>query len=44
MVRVYVTLDKVLQSHKIGANHYLIKPFDSLVNVEKKIRKLVKTR
>ena len=41
MMTAYSTLDKVLQSHKIGADHYVLKPFDSLANVEKKIRELV---
>ncbi|MDD2838191.1 MAG: response regulator [Sulfuricurvum sp.] len=44
MMTAYSTLDKVLQSHKIGADHYLLKPFDSLLNVEKKIRELVHAR
>lgn len=44
MMTAYSTLDKVLQSHKVGADHYLLKPFDSLASVEKKIRELVKSR
>lgn len=44
MMTAYSTLDKVLQSHKVGADHYLLKPFDSLASVEKKIRELVKAR
>lgn len=44
MMTAYSTLDKVLQSHKIGADHYLLKPFDSLSNVDKKVRELVKQR
>ncbi|MFY9143066.1 response regulator [Sulfuricurvum sp.] len=44
MMTAYSTLDKVLQSHKVGADHYLLKPFDSLLNVEKKVRELVKSR
>lgn len=44
MMTAYSTLDKVLQSHKVGADHYLLKPFDSLASVEKKIRELVKGR
>lgn len=44
MMTAYSTLDKVLQSHKVGADHYLLKPFDSLANVEKKVRELVKPR
>ncbi len=37
MMTAYSTLDKVLKSHKQGATHYLMKPFDSLDSVEKKI-------
>jgi DNA-binding NtrC family response regulator len=44
MMTAYSTLDKVLQSHKIGADHYLLKPFESLVAVEKKVRELIKSR
>lgn len=44
MMTAYSTLDKVLKSHKIGADHYILKPFESLANVEKKIRELVKPR
>lgn len=44
MMTAYSTLDKVLHSHKIGADHYLLKPFDSLAAVEKKVRELVQER
>lgn len=44
MMTAYSTLDKVLHSHKIGADHYLLKPFDSLASVEKKVRELVRER
>lgn len=44
MMTAYSTLDKVLQSHKIGADHYILKPFDSLANVDKKVRELVHPR
>jgi DNA-binding NtrC family response regulator len=44
MMTAYSTLDKVLQSHKVGADHYLLKPFDSLANVEKKVRELIQER
>lgn len=37
MMTAYSTLDKVLKSHKEGATHYLMKPFDSLASIEKKI-------
>lgn len=44
MMTAYSTLDKVLQSHKVGADHYLLKPFDSLGAVEKKVRELIEIR
>lgn len=44
MMTAYSTLDKVLQSHKVGADHYLLKPFESLADVEKKVRELIKAR
>lgn len=37
MMTAYSTLDKVLDSHRYGATHYLMKPFDSLEAVSKKI-------
>ena len=37
MMTAYSTLDKVLKSHKHGATHYLMKPFDSLQSIESKI-------
>ena len=37
MMTAYSTLDKVLKSHKEGAIHYLMKPFDSLQALENKI-------
>ncbi len=44
MMTAYSTLDKVLQSHKIGADHYLLKPFESLAAVESKVRELIRQR
>jgi DNA-binding response OmpR family regulator len=44
MMTAYSSLDKVLHSHKIGADHYLLKPFNSLSEVDKKVRELVKER
>ena len=41
MMTAYSTLDKVLKSHKHGATHYIMKPFDSLQSVEKKIREVL---
>ncbi len=37
MMTAYSTLDKVLKSHKEGATHYLMKPFESLQALENKI-------
>ena len=42
MMTAYSTLDKVLKSHKEGATHYLMKPFDSLQALENKIQEVVK--
>ena len=41
MMTAYSTLDKVLQSHKVGAIHYLMKPFDSMQSVENKIQEVL---
>jgi len=41
MMTAYSTLDKVLDSHRHGAEHYLMKPFDSLSVVSKKIDEVV---
>lgn len=37
MMTAYSTLDKVLKSHKVGATHYIMKPFSSLDALEKQI-------
>jgi DNA-binding NtrC family response regulator len=37
MMTAYSTLDKVLDSHRYGAEHYLMKPFESLESVSAKI-------
>ncbi len=42
MMTAYSTLDKVLKSHKEGAIHYLMKPFDSLQALESKIQDVLK--
>ncbi|MEA3352436.1 MAG: response regulator [Campylobacterota bacterium] len=42
MMTAYSTLDKVLKSHKEGATHYLMKPFDSLSALESKIQEVLK--
>lgn len=41
MMTAYSTLDKVLKSHKIGASNYIMKPFNSLDALEKKIAELI---
>lgn len=41
MMTAYSTLDRVLKSHKIGADHYIMKPFESLVALEQKIFSLI---
>ncbi len=38
MMTAYSTLDRVLNSHKSGANDYLLKPFKSLAKVLEKIK------
>lgn len=42
MITAYSTLDRVLDSHKSGAEDYVMKPFDSLKAVEEKILKVFK--
>jgi DNA-binding NtrC family response regulator len=42
MMTAYSTLDKVLKSHKEGATHYVMKPFDSLQALENKIVEVLK--
>lgn len=37
MMTAYSTLDRVLKSHKNGATHYIMKPFESLMALENKI-------
>lgn len=37
MMTAYTTLDKVLASHTMGADNYLLKPFGSLREVEQTI-------
>ncbi|ADD68489.1 response regulator receiver protein [Denitrovibrio acetiphilus DSM 12809] len=41
MMTAYSTLDRVLKSHKIGADHYILKPFRNLRDVEAKIRQVL---
>jgi DNA-binding NtrC family response regulator len=40
MMTAYSTLDRVLECHKLGAEDYLLKPFESLKDVENKILKV----
>jgi len=37
MMTAYSTLDRVLKSHKIGADQYILKPFKNLKEIESKI-------
>ncbi len=41
MMTAFSTLDKVLKSHKYGAIHYIMKPFDSLESLERKIAEVI---
>lgn len=43
MMTAYSTLDKVLKSHKEGATNYVMKPFDSLQALEKKVLEVLKS-
>lgn len=42
MMTAYSTLDKVLNSHREGAVHYVMKPFFSMKSLEEKIYEIVK--
>lgn len=44
MMTAYSTLDKVLKSHKVGATNYIMKPFDSLQNLERKILDVIESK
>ncbi|PLY10374.1 MAG: response regulator [Arcobacter sp.] len=37
MMTASSTLDRVLKAHKNGATHYIMKPFSSMENIEKKL-------
>lgn len=37
MMTAQSTLDRVLKSHKIGADYYILKPFGSMSDIERKI-------
>ncbi|MEA1915948.1 MAG: response regulator [Campylobacterota bacterium] len=40
IMTAYSTLDKVLDAHRGGATHYVMKPFDSLQSLQKKIEEV----
>lgn len=42
MMTAYSTLDKVLESHRAGAKHYIMKPFKSLQELDDKIQEVIK--
>lgn len=41
MMTAYSTLDRVLKSHKIGADQYILKPFRNLKEIETKIAQVM---
>jgi len=41
MMTAYSSLDKVLNAHKMGAEGYVMKPFESLMSVEKKVQEIL---
>ncbi len=43
MMTAFSTLDKVLKSHKEGATNFVMKPFDSLQLLEKKIMEVLES-
>ena len=43
MMTAYSTLDKVLKSHKQGATNYVMKPFESLQILEKKVLEILQS-
>ena len=42
MMTAYSTLDRVLKSHKDGADNFIVKPFNSLSDVERKLNDTLK--
>lgn len=44
MMTAYSTLDKVLNSHRIGADDYIMKPFESLQAVKQKIESVLASK
>lgn len=41
MMTASSTLDRVLKAHKYGATHYIMKPFDSMDNIIKKLKLVI---
>ncbi|WP_375724443.1 response regulator [Arcobacter sp. KX21116] len=41
MMTASSTLDRVLKAHKYGATHYIMKPFDSMDNIMKKLELVI---
>lgn len=42
MITAQSTLDRVLHSHKVGADHYILKPFGNIAQIGQKIVSLLK--
>jgi len=43
MMTAYSTLDKVLNAHRFGATHYVMKPFSSLDTLKRKVDEVLKS-
>lgn len=41
MMTAFSTLDKVLDAHRFGAGQYIMKPFESLKELEKKVQAML---
>jgi len=41
MMTAFSTLDRVLKSHKEGADNYIMKPFESLAELERKVSEAI---
>jgi DNA-binding NtrC family response regulator len=41
MMTASSTLDRVLKAHKFGATHYIMKPFSSMEEIEKKLEDVI---
>ncbi len=44
MMTAYSTLDKVLNAHRYGASHYIMKPFTSLDALKRKVEDVLNER